>query len=116
MTQGIVWFPSLILNFSLTLLPTALACWLGMRLCTPPGAMLLPMLLGALVWGSGWMVLKLLEWLPVMAYAMLGWATGLQSNRAIFLPALRTLPQIIAFIFGLVLMYVLTTLVLTHIP
>lgn len=31
MTQDIVWFPSLTLNF-LTLLLTALACWLGMRL------------------------------------------------------------------------------------
>lgn len=48
MTQDIVWFPSLTLNFPFTLLLTAVACWLGMRLRIPSGAMLLPMLLGAL--------------------------------------------------------------------
>ncbi len=32
MTQDIVWFPSLTLNFPFTLLLTAVACWLGMRL------------------------------------------------------------------------------------
>ncbi len=47
MTQDIVWFPSLTLNFPFTLLLTAVACWLGMRLRIPSGAMLLPMLLGA---------------------------------------------------------------------
>jgi uncharacterized membrane protein AbrB (regulator of aidB expression) len=37
MTQDIVWFPSLTLNFPFTLLLTAAACWLGMRLRIPPG-------------------------------------------------------------------------------
>lgn len=35
MTQDIVWFPSLTLNFPFTLLLTAVACWLGMRLRIP---------------------------------------------------------------------------------
>ncbi len=46
--------------------------------------MLLPMLLGALVQGSGWMMLELPEWLLAMAYAVLGWTVGLQFNKAIF--------------------------------
>lgn len=102
MTQDIVWFPSLTLNFPFTLLLTAVACWLGMRLRIPSGAMLLPMLLGALARGGGWLMLELPEWLLAMAYAVLGWTVGLQFNKAIFLLALKTLPQIIASIIGLI--------------
>ncbi len=104
MTQDIVWFPSLTLNFPFTLLLTAVACWLGMRLRIPSGAMLLPMLLGALAQAGGWLMLELPEWLLAMAYAVLGWTVGLQFNKAIFLLALKTLPQIIASIIGLILM------------
>lgn len=115
MTQDIVWFPSLTLNFPFTLLLTAVACWLGMRLRIPSGAMLLPMLLGALAQGGGWLMLELPEWLLAMAYAVLGWTVGLQFNKAIFLLALKTLPQIIASIIGLILMCALMALALTHI-
>ena len=115
MTQDIVWFPALTLNFPFTLLLTAVACWLGMRLRIPSGAMLLPMLLGALAQGGGWLMLELPEWLLAMAYAVLGWTVGLQFNKAIFLLALKTLPQIIASILGLILMCALMALALTHI-
>lgn len=81
MTQDIVWFPSLTLNFPFTLLLT----------------------------------LELPEWLLAMAYAVLGWTVGLQFNKAIFLLALKTLPQIIASILGLILMCALMALALTHI-
>ena len=74
MTQDIVWFPSLTLNFPFTLLLTAVACWLGMRLRIL-GAMMLPMLL-ALAQGGGWLMLELPEWLLAMAYAVLGWTVG----------------------------------------
>ncbi|MCT4358994.1 AbrB family transcriptional regulator [Klebsiella pneumoniae] len=95
MTQDIVWFPSLTLNFPFTLLLT--------------------MLLGALAQGGGWLMLELPEWLLAMAYAVLGWTVGLQFNKAIFLLALKTLPQIIASILGLILMCALMALALTHI-
>jgi uncharacterized membrane protein AbrB (regulator of aidB expression) len=39
MTQQIVWFPPLT-HFPFTLLLTAVACWLGLRLRFPSGAML----------------------------------------------------------------------------
>ncbi len=77
--------------------------------------MLLPMLLGALAQGGGWLMLELPEWLLAMAYAVLGWTVGLQFNKAIFLLALKTLPQIIASIIGLILMCALMALALTHI-
>ncbi len=78
-------------------------------------ALVLPMLLGALAQGGGWLMLELPEWLLAMAYAVLGWTVGLQFNKAIFLLALKTLPQIIASIIGLILMCALMALALTHI-
>ena len=60
-------------------------------------------------------MLELPEWLLAMAYAVLGWTVGLQFNKAIFLLALKTLPQIIASILGLILMCALMALALTHI-
>ncbi|PMC11682.1 AbrB family transcriptional regulator, partial [Klebsiella aerogenes] len=61
MTQQIIWFPPLTFNLPLTLLLTAVAGWLGLRLRIPSGAMLLPMLAGALAQGEGMLLLELPE-------------------------------------------------------
>ena len=114
MTQHIVWFPPLTFNLPLTLLLTAVAGWLGLRLRIPSGAMLLPMLAGALAQGEGMLLLELPEWLLVLAYTALGWTVGLQFNREIFMLALKTLPQIIAAIVGLIALCALMALALTH--
>ncbi len=114
MTQQIVWFPPLTFNLPLTLLLTAVAGCLGLRLRIPSGAMLLPMLAGALAQGEGMLLLELPEWLLVLAYTALGWTVGLQFNREIFMLALKTLPQIIAAIVGLIALCALMALALTH--
>lgn len=114
MTQQIVWFPPLTVNLPLTLLLTAAAGWLGLRLRIPSGAMLLPMLAGALAQGGEWVLLELPEWLLVLAYTALGWTVGLQFNREIFMLALKTLPQIITAIVGLITLCALMALALTH--
>ncbi|EIY2648921.1 AbrB family transcriptional regulator [Klebsiella aerogenes] len=114
MTQDIVWFPPLTFNLPLTLLLTAVAGWLGLRLRIPSGAMLLPMVAGALAQGEGVLLLELPEWLLVLAYTALGWTVGLQFNREIFMLALKTLPQIIAAIVGLIALCALMALALTH--
>gem|GEM_PF-3719570 len=49
MTQQVAWFPPVSRQLPLTLLLTAAAGWLGLRLRFPSGAMLFPMLIGALV-------------------------------------------------------------------
>lgn len=49
MTQQVAWFPPISWQLPLTLLVTAAAGWLGLRLRFPSGAMLFPMLIGALV-------------------------------------------------------------------
>ena len=66
MTQDIVWFPSLTLNFPFTLLLTAVACWLGMRLRILRGHAAADAA-GALARGGGWLMLELPEWLLAMA-------------------------------------------------
>ncbi|STU66293.1 transport protein [Klebsiella michiganensis] len=100
MTQQVAWFPPISRQLPLTLLLTAAAGWLGLRLRFPSGAMLFPMLIGALVQGEGWLLLELPEWLLALAYAAVGWSVGLKFNKQIFLLALKTLPQILASIIG----------------
>lgn len=115
MTQQVIWFPPISWQLPLTLLLTAAAGWLGLRLRFPSGAMLFPMLLGALVQGEGWLVLELPEWLLALAYAAIGWSVGLKFNKAIFLLALKTLPQIIASIIGLIVVCALMALGVTQV-
>jgi uncharacterized membrane protein AbrB (regulator of aidB expression) len=90
MTQQIVWFPPLTWQLPWTLLLTMVAGWLGLRMRFPSGAMLFPMLAGAVVQGEGWWMLELPEWLLALAYAAIGWSVGLKFNKEIFLLALKT--------------------------
>ena len=115
MTQQVAWFPPVSRQLPLTLLLTAAAGWLGLRLRFPSGAMLFPMLIGALVQGEGWLLLELPEWLLALAYAAVGWSVGLKFNKQIFLLALKTLPQILASIIGLILLCALMAYGLTQI-
>ena len=115
MNQQIVWFPAISGQLPLTLLLTAAAGWLGLRMRFPSGVMLLPMLAGALVQGEGWLMLELPEWLLALAYAAIGWSVGLKFNREIFLLALKTLPQILASIIGLILLCSLMAFGLTQV-
>lgn len=115
MTQQVAWFPPISRQLPLTLLLTAAAGWLGLRLRFPSGAMLFPMLIGALVQGEGWLLLELPEWLLALAYAAVGWSVGLKFNKQIFLLALKTLPQILASIIGLILLCALMAYGLTQV-
>ena len=115
MTQQVAWFPPVSWQLPLTLLLTAVAGWLGLRLRFPSGAMLFPMLIGALAQGEGWLQLELPEWLLALAYAAVGWSVGLKFNKQIFLLALKTLPQILASIIGLILLCALMAFGLTQV-
>jgi uncharacterized membrane protein AbrB (regulator of aidB expression) len=55
-------------------------------------------------------MLELPEWLLALAYAAIGWSVGLKFNKEIFLLALKTLPQIIASIIGLIVVCALMAL------
>lgn len=115
LTQQFVWFPPLTWQLPWTLLLTMVAGWLGLRMRFPSGAMLFPMLAGAVVQGEGWWMLELPEWLLALAYAAIGWSVGLKFNKEIFLLALKTLPQIIASIIGLIVVCALLALGVTQV-
>lgn len=115
MTQEIVWFPPLGWDFASTLLLAAAAGWLGRRLRFPSGTMLFPMLIGAGLHAGDVLTIQLPEWLLAAAYAFIGWSVGLRFNRAVFMLAIRTLPQIIISIIGLMSLCALMALALTHV-
>lgn len=101
---SLLWFPALNRGFAITLVVMLLGAWLGTRLRIPSGALLLPALAGAALNSSHIAILQVPEWLLAVAYALIGWSVGLRFTRPIFLLALRTLPQMLASIFGLMLL------------
>ncbi|QCR37947.1 AbrB family transcriptional regulator [Nissabacter sp. SGAir0207] len=98
---ALVWFPSLDWRFLGTLAIALTGIVLAPRLRIPSGALLVPALLGAGVHSSGLMTLQIPEWLLAIAYALIGWTVGLRFTRDIVLLALRTLPQMLVSIIGL---------------
>ena len=98
-----VWFPALDGRFLGTLAIALIGILLAPRLRIPSGALLVPAMLGAVVHSGGVMTLQIPEWLLAAAYALIGWTVGLRFTRDIVLLALRTLPQMLASIFGLML-------------
>ena len=84
-----------LLPFAATLAIAAIGAVLGVRLKVPAGAMMVPMALGTVLQGGGWVELQLPPWLLGLGYAGLGWTVGLGFNRAIFLYALRAVPALL---------------------
>lgn len=99
-----LWFPALESGFVATLVVAIGGAWLGPRLRIPSGALLLPALIGAVLNASGSFSLQVPEWLLALAYALIGWSVGLRFTRPIFQLALRTLPQMMMSIIGLMLL------------
>lgn len=102
-TQPLVWFPPLHPDFYWTLLLTVLAAVVGRISRFPSGVMLFPMLVGAACQTGGVLQIEMPEWLLALAYMVLGWSVGLNFNKAIFLLALKTLPQILGAILAMIL-------------
>ena len=114
LSQEIIWFPPLDVNFIWTLLLTVAAGVIGRMSRFPSGVMLFPMLVGAGMQTSGWIAIELPEWLLALAYMAIGWSVGLKFNRTIFMLALKTLPQIIASILCMMLLCSLMAFGLTE--
>ena len=101
---AVVWFPPIDWRFGVTLLLALAGVWLGPRLRIPSGALLLPAFVGAVLHSTDTMTLQVPEWLLAIAYTLIGWSVGLRFTRPIFKLALRTLPQMIASIIGLMVL------------
>jgi uncharacterized protein len=95
----IIWFPPLDpLSFAGTLALAGIGAIAGRLLRLPVGAMLGPLVIGAILHATGLIAIELPEWLLAAAYALIGWNIGLGFTRAVLAHAARALPQILASI------------------
>jgi len=99
----VVWFPAVSwpdVAATLAIVGTGLAAGVWLRM--PAGPLLIPMVAGALLEGSGLAHLALPPWLLALSYALLGWSVGLGFTRAILAHARRALPQVLLATFVLI--------------
>jgi uncharacterized protein len=101
--HAVVWFPAMPwLDFMETLLIAGLGGSAGILMRIPAGALLVPMVAGALLEGFGLVSITLPPWLLAMCYAFLGWNIGLGFTLDSLLHAARALPYVLLSIFALV--------------
>jgi membrane AbrB-like protein len=112
---AVEWFPSLDGDFLVTPALALVGVWLAPKLRIPSGALLIPAVAGAFLHSTGTVLLQVPEWLLAIAYTFIGWSVGLRFTRPIFKLALRTLPQMMASIIGLMLLCGAMAWVLTQI-
>ncbi len=62
------------------------------------------MLAGATLHVTGVLTIQVPQWLLALAYAFIGWSVGLRFTPAIVALALKTLPQMVVSIVGLILL------------
>jgi membrane AbrB-like protein len=99
----VVWFPPVIWNWLLaTVAVAALGAVVGPRLPIPVGALLLPMIMGAVLQDTGLLKIELPPWLLAPCYAVIGWSIGLRFTRAILVHALHAFPRVLASILTLI--------------
>ncbi len=70
----------------------------------PSGGVFVPLILAAVLQGTGLMTITLPPWLLVTAFCLIGWWVGLRFARETVLYALRALPVILVAIFALILL------------
>ncbi len=109
------WFPAVPwLDFMATLMIAGLGGALGFALRIPAGALLVPMIAGALLEGTGLVRITLPQWLLAISYALLGWSIGLGFTRDILMHASRALPQVLLAILVTMAVCGALALVLVH--
>jgi len=100
---SIVWFPTMQWTaFAETMALAGAGAFIAPLLRIPAGPMLVPMVAGALLHGSGTMTIELPPWLLAVSYAIVGWNIGLRFTRPILVHALRALPRVAASILALI--------------
>jgi len=98
-----IWLPDIAwLPFMQTLALAAFAVFAGPRLRIPGGALMIPLVLGALLQDTGLMTIELPPWLLAGSYAFIGWNIGLRFTRPILRHAMRALPVVLASTLALI--------------
>lgn len=82
-------------GFAATLAVAGVGGWAGTRFRVPSGALLVPMVAGALLQAGGGVTLQLPHALLTVTYAVLGWSIGLRFTREVLEHAFRALPQML---------------------
>jgi membrane AbrB-like protein len=99
----VVWFPPIAWEgFVGTLVLIGLAPVLARRLHVPGGAMLLPLAIGLVLKGGGWMTVVTPPWLLALGYALVGWSVGLRFTRPVLAHAARAMPKVLASTMALI--------------
>lgn len=94
--SAIEWFPRIIPQaFIPTILIALGGSLLANKLHFPAGNLLVPLVIGSILNGMGWVSFQLPEWLLAMSYAVIGWRIGLSFDTQTLLHAYRKLPVII---------------------
>ncbi len=101
--QTIVWFPEVDgISFGATLAVASLAVISAQVFRVRGGAVLLPLIVGAVLSGTGVMHIELPPWFLAASYALLGWAIGLRFTRNSLAYCARALPRVLAAILLLI--------------
>ena len=100
---AVVWFPPIDpVAFAGTLALAAVGGVIGVKLRVPAGSMLVPLVVGAILHGAGWLEIELPPWLLAITYAVVGWRIGGAFTRTALLHAFRAVPQILGSILILI--------------
>lgn len=106
-------FQSEALRIGETLIFAAVASYAGIRLRLPAGALLGPMVAGAVLHATGTMEIVLPPWELAAAYAALGWYIGLRFTPDVVRHAARAIPQVFVATLMLIALCGLSAWVLT---
>ncbi len=111
---AIDWFPNVAW---LSLIETLAAGWISaliaQRLRMPAGPLLLPLIVVAVLQGTGLLTVELPPWLLAVSYALVGWSIGLHFTRQILVHAARALPKVLLSILALISICAIFAAILT---
>lgn len=82
-------------GLALTALIAFAGAWIGRWLRIPAGALIVPLAVAAILNATGYARLSIPPWLLAGAYAVIGWAIGLQFERGSLIRSIRALPEMI---------------------
>ncbi len=103
--REMIWFPPIHwAAFAETLAVAGIGALIGVGLRIPAGALLVPLGLGVVLQGVGWLTIELPPWLLAVSYALLGWTIGLRFTRAILAHAARAMPRLVAALLTLIVL------------
>jgi len=101
----IVWFPPIAwASFAKTIALAIAGPLIARALRIPAGAMLVPLVLGAVLVHFGWLAIQLPTWLLTASYAFIGWNIGLRFTRPLLIHAALALPRILACVVAIIVL------------